>query len=162
MVYIFYTLAVFITILYWWMLYDSSSPPSYSNLFVHGLQATPILLEEYFHSLLQGVFVVVDQFISNRKWHLEKIYLCLPVPLVYVIFNVTYWAAGGMVNGEKICIKTTLRVVGDACRCSLHLPCAGLGEPPGECHAHHPHWSGRPAPYLHHVLASHPSQGQNK
>ena len=39
-VYIFYTLAVFITILYWSMLYDSSSPPSYTNLFVHGLQAT--------------------------------------------------------------------------------------------------------------------------
>ena len=116
MVYIFYTLAVFITILYWSMLYDSSSSPSYDNLFVHGLQATLIHIEQYAHTLLQGVFGVVDQFISNRKWYLEKIYLCLPVPLVYVVFNVTYWAAGGMVNGE-VCIKTTLRVVADPCRC---------------------------------------------
>ena len=46
MIYIFYTLAVFITILYWSMLYDSSEPPTYINLFVHGLQATPIPLEE--------------------------------------------------------------------------------------------------------------------
>lgn len=83
-VYIFYTLAVFITILYWSMLYDSSSPPSYTNLFVHGLQ---------------GVFVPLDQFISNRKWELAKIWIVFPVPVVYLIFNVIYWAAGGMVNG---------------------------------------------------------------
>lgn len=44
---------------------------------------------------MQGLFVVIDQFISNRQWHLEKIWTCLPTPVVYVIFNVIYWAAGG-------------------------------------------------------------------
>merc|ERR1711988_1570497 len=42
---------------------------------------------------------VVDQIISRRKWYLEKIYLSYPVPVIYLTFNVIYWAAGGMVNG---------------------------------------------------------------
>ena len=49
----------------------------------------------------------LDQFISNRKWELAKIWIVFPVPVVYLIFNVIYWAAGGMVNGEKFCMKTT-------------------------------------------------------
>merc|ERR1711971_114933 len=65
LIYVFYTLAVFITILYWSMLFEPNSPVTYINLFVHGLQ---------------GLFVIVDQFISNRKWHLEKIWICFPVP----------------------------------------------------------------------------------
>ena len=36
--YLFYNAAVFITLLYWTMLYESGSP-SYINLYVHGLQA---------------------------------------------------------------------------------------------------------------------------
>ena len=40
----------------------------------------------------------LDQFISNRKWELAKIWIVFPVPVVYLIFNVIYWAAGGMVN----------------------------------------------------------------
>lgn len=77
---LFSTNAVFITILYWSLLYDGGPHPSYKDLYVHGLQ---------------GLFVVIDQFISNRQWHLEKIWTCLPTPVVYVIFNVIYWAAGG-------------------------------------------------------------------
>ena len=34
-----HSMAVFITAMFWSMLYDWSEPPSYSNLFVHGLQA---------------------------------------------------------------------------------------------------------------------------
>lgn len=39
--------------------------------------------------------MAIDQFVSNRQWHIEKIWTCLPAPVVYVIFNVIYWAAGG-------------------------------------------------------------------
>jgi len=80
--YIFYTAAVFITLLYWTMLYEvSEGPPTYFNLYVHGLQ---------------GLFVIIDQFVSNRQWHFEKIWTCLPFGVTYVIFNVIYWAAGGL------------------------------------------------------------------
>ena len=44
----------------------------------------------------QGLFVVIDQFVSNRQWHFEKIWTCLPFGVTYVIFNVVYWAAGGL------------------------------------------------------------------
>jgi len=77
---LFYTNAVFITVLYWSLLYDGGPHPSYKNLYIHGLQ---------------GLFVVIDQFISNRQWHFEKVWTCFPTPVVYVIFNVIYWAAGG-------------------------------------------------------------------
>jgi len=77
--YLFYNAAVFITLLYWTMLYESGSP-SYINLYVHGLQ---------------GLFVLVDTLMSNRQWHIEKIWTCLPFGLAYVTFNLIYWAAGG-------------------------------------------------------------------
>lgn len=35
---LFYNNAVFITVLFWSLLYDFSKPPSYANLYVHGLQ----------------------------------------------------------------------------------------------------------------------------
>lgn len=39
---------------------------------------------------------------SNRQWHIEKIWTCLPFGLAYVIFNLIYWAAGGTdPNGGK-------------------------------------------------------------
>lgn len=78
--YMSYTLAVFITILYWSLLYNGGSHPSYINLYVHGLQ---------------GLFVVIDLLISNKKWYFEKIWTAFPAPAIYVIFNVIYWAAGG-------------------------------------------------------------------
>ena len=37
--YLFYNAAVFITLLYWTLLYESGAP-SYFNLYVHGLQAS--------------------------------------------------------------------------------------------------------------------------
>jgi len=77
--YFFYNAAVFITLLYWTMLYESGSP-SYINLYVHGLQ---------------GLFVFIDTLMSNRQWHLEKIWTCLPFGLAYVTFNLIYWGAGG-------------------------------------------------------------------
>jgi len=80
MCYMSYSLAVFITILYWSLLYDGGPHPSYINLYVHGLQ---------------GLFVVVDLLVSNKKWYIEKMWTAFPVPAVYVIFNVIYWAAGG-------------------------------------------------------------------
>ena len=46
--------------------------------------------------MIQGLFVVIDQFVSNRQWHFEKIWTCLPFGVTYVIFNVVYWAAGGL------------------------------------------------------------------
>ena len=37
---LFYNNAVFITILYWSLLYEADGPPSYTNLYVHGLQVS--------------------------------------------------------------------------------------------------------------------------
>merc|ERR1719369_101598 len=78
-----YTMAVFITFMYWTLLFHWDSPPSYSNLFVH---------------LFQGMFAILDQMITNRPWHLFKAWSSIPIPLVYLIFNIIYWAAGGTNN----------------------------------------------------------------
>ena len=44
MCYMSYSLAVFITILYWSLLYNGGPHPSYINLYVHGLQAFSIII----------------------------------------------------------------------------------------------------------------------
>ena len=46
------------------------------------------------------MFALLDQLISNRKWDIRKIWICFPVPVLYLTFNVIYWAAGGKVNGR--------------------------------------------------------------
>ena len=37
----------------------------------------------------------MDQSISNRPWNLWKFWTSLPIPFVYLTFNIIYWAAGG-------------------------------------------------------------------
>jgi len=78
-----YTMAVLITLMYWALLYHWDEPPTYANIFVHGLQ---------------GVFAIIDQTIANRPWHLFKLWSSLPIPVVYLTFNIIYWAAGGTNN----------------------------------------------------------------
>jgi len=74
-----YSAAVFITALYWSLLYKDDAF-SYLNLYVHGLQ---------------GGYSVLDQVVSARSWEGGHWWVCLPMPLVYVVFSVIYWAAGG-------------------------------------------------------------------
>jgi len=78
-----YTMAVFITFMYWTLLFHWDSLPSYVNLFVHAFQ---------------GVFALLDQMMTNRPWHLFKAWSSLPIPFIYLIFNIIYWAAGGTNN----------------------------------------------------------------
>ena len=40
----------------------------------------------------------MDQSISNRPWNLWKFWTSLPIPFVYLTFNIIYWAAGGTNN----------------------------------------------------------------
>ena len=41
------------------------------------------------------MFAIIDQTISNRRWHLWKVWTSLPIPFTYLIFNIIYWAANG-------------------------------------------------------------------
>jgi len=74
-----YSAAVFITALYWPLLYNEDDL-SYFNVYKHGMQ---------------GAYSVLDQMISARNWEGGHWWVCLPLPLLYLIFSVIYWAAGG-------------------------------------------------------------------
>ena len=41
------------------------------------------------------MFAIIDQTISRRRWHLLKFWSSLPIPFIYLIFNIIYWAAKG-------------------------------------------------------------------
>lgn len=75
-----YSLALMVTALFWTLLYKYDEAPSYANLFVH---------------LLQSVVVLVDQCVSRRKWEPLTAWASIPVPLVWLIFSLVYWAVGG-------------------------------------------------------------------
>ena len=47
---------------------------------------------------MQGLFAILDQMMTNRPWHLFKAWSSLPIPFIYLIFNLIYWAAGGTNN----------------------------------------------------------------
>ncbi|XP_023344679.1 uncharacterized protein LOC111713920 [Eurytemora carolleeae] len=74
-----YSCAVFITGLYWTLLYTGEDT-TYTNIYQHALQ---------------GVYAVVDQLVSARPWEGGHWWVCPILPIVYVIFNVIFWAAGG-------------------------------------------------------------------
>jgi len=78
-----YSLALMVTALFWTLLYDYEKAPSYSNLFVH---------------LLQSVVVLIDQCVSRRKWEPLTAWASIPVPLIWLIFSLVYWALGGTNN----------------------------------------------------------------
>jgi hypothetical protein len=76
-----YSLALLVTGLYWTLLFDySEGPPSYSTLCVH---------------LLQSVVVLLDQWITRRRWQLAHCWVAIPLPLLWTIFSIVYWAASG-------------------------------------------------------------------
>ncbi len=41
------------------------------------------------------MYAVVDQLVSARPWEGGHWWVCPILPIVYVIFNVAFWAAGG-------------------------------------------------------------------
>ena len=41
------------------------------------------------------MFAIIDQTMTNRPWHLFKLWSSLPIPFIYLICNIIYWAAGG-------------------------------------------------------------------
>jgi len=89
-----YSLALMVTALFWSLLYNYEKAPSYTNLFVH---------------LLQSVVALVDQCISRRKWEFLTAWASIPVPLIWLIFSLVYWAVGGTnYDGENF-IYTVLK-----------------------------------------------------
>jgi len=78
-----YSLALMVTVLFWSLLYEYKEAPSYSNLFVH---------------LLQSVVVLIDQLVSRRQWRPLTAWASIPVPMVWLIFSLIYWAVGGTNN----------------------------------------------------------------
>ena len=44
---------------------------------------------------IQGIYSIIDQFMSARPWDGGHWWLSLPFPVIYACFNVIYWAAGG-------------------------------------------------------------------
>jgi hypothetical protein len=45
--------------------------------------------------VVQAIYSVVDQLVSSRAWLASHWWVSFPLPVLYVIFNVLYWAAGG-------------------------------------------------------------------
>ena len=43
----------------------------------------------------------LQQMISARNWEGGHWWVCLPLPLLYLIFSVIYWAAGGTNDVRK-------------------------------------------------------------
>jgi hypothetical protein len=43
----------------------------------------------------QAIYALVDQLVSSRPWIVGHWWVCFPVPILYVVFNVSYWAGGG-------------------------------------------------------------------
>ncbi len=43
----------------------------------------------------QAIYALVDQLVSSRPWIVGHWWVCFPVPVLYVVFNVSYWAGGG-------------------------------------------------------------------
>ena len=41
------------------------------------------------------MYAVVDQLVSARPWEGGHWWVCPIMPIVYVVFNVAFWAAGG-------------------------------------------------------------------
>ena len=51
----------------------------------------------------------LQQMISARNWEGGHWWVCLPLPLLYLIFSVIYWAAGGTndVRKTRLCFSKT-------------------------------------------------------
>ena len=62
--YMSHNLAVFITILYWSLLYEGGKAPSYINLYVHGLQASELLKSEW-DDFIGMIYRVCLFFLTN-------------------------------------------------------------------------------------------------
>ena len=82
-----YSLSLTVTLLYWttirplWTLNLSGDhAPSYTDVFGH---------------LLQTLVMLLEQWTSRRRWQLGHSWLALPVPIAWLVFCITYWAAGG-------------------------------------------------------------------
>eukprot|EP00088_Acartia_fossae_P004490 TRINITY_DN11922_c0_g1_i2.p1 TRINITY_DN11922_c0_g1~~TRINITY_DN11922_c0_g1_i2.p1 ORF type:complete len:200 (-),score=30.77 TRINITY_DN11922_c0_g1_i2:54-653(-) len=76
-----YSAALFISILFWSLLFNwGEEKLSWINFFVHGSQ---------------GIYSLLDQFISARPWDGGHWWISLPLPIVYLTFNLIYYAAGG-------------------------------------------------------------------
>ena len=41
------------------------------------------------------MYALVDQLVSARPWEGGHWWVCPILPIIYVIFNVAFWAAGG-------------------------------------------------------------------
>ena len=79
---------------------------------------------------------------SNRQWHLEKIWTCLPFGLAYVTFNLIYWGAGGTDPwGNNNWRRHPKAEVIFFSRTSLRVWCYWLGESPRRCCSDPHHWS---------------------
>ena len=61
-----YTMAVFITGMYWSLLFAWDSPPSYANLFVHGLQVSVVEVKSHTTHFVQFREYLVSSTNSSR------------------------------------------------------------------------------------------------
>ena len=78
--------------------------------------------------------------------------------MLYLTFNVIYWAAGGKVNGRRSLYEDDINI---RVRLQLHLPSAGLGRGPWWGPHHSAHWGRGPPSYLLSLLAPHTPQRQS-
>jgi hypothetical protein len=52
--------------------------------------------------LVQSIYAVTDQLTSRRRLAVGHWWTAYPIPVLYAVLNVSYWAAGGQ-NEVKSC-----------------------------------------------------------
>ena len=118
--YIFYTAAVFITLLFWTMLYEASEgPPTYFNLYVHGLQArfwitctfANILTSTLLHIIIILFRACLLSLISLSQTDSGTLKRYGHVSLLVLLMLYSMWSTGLLVDWilgvSEHCMKTT-------------------------------------------------------
>ena len=165
--YIFYTAAVFITLLFWTMLYEASEgPPTYFNLYVHGLQArfkitctckyfniNIITYHHYSGPVCCHWSVCLKQTVALWKDMDMSPFWCYLCYIQCDLLGCWWTGSLGLVN---IVWRRLFSVIFSNFRKSLCVPCDWLGKWPWQCYGHSGNRSGSLSTDSHIFLGSEP------
>ena len=100
-----YPIALVITIIYWWMIYDGSTGfRLYNNINCHAVQVNKVLSLNWFITfilnllrfvnyksiLFQTIIALGDVIVSSRPWKIGHFYFLIIYSAVYILFQVVY------------------------------------------------------------------------
>uniref|UniRef100_A0A0K2TYS3 GA12046PAlike [Tribolium castaneum] n=1 Tax=Lepeophtheirus salmonis TaxID=72036 RepID=A0A0K2TYS3_LEPSM len=83
-----FTVAIYITIVYWALLHQYV-------LKANMLKTNGAVAFNFFMHAINTLSIIIDFFVSDRPWRILHFYFSVIFGIWYLIFSVSYWAAGG-------------------------------------------------------------------